>query len=468
MTILKLLLPLLLIQSYFTAPEEDKVTSLPDYSYDGILYSGYLNVSATKKYHYVFSFSKEEPDKKPLVVWFNGGPGCSSLDGWANEHGPMFLDKNGSFVLNEYSWVKEANIIYIESPGDVGFSYINSTAEEDLRTDDNTTARDNLNALIDFFEKFPELRQKDFYITGESYAGIYVPILAYRVLEYNEKVTKEKKINLKGIAVGNGVSDWKYDHENATMDFLFTHHLISYEHRLDYVKYCLNNKTLNETKCKENRKEAREIIDGINIYDYISDCAIPKNSKGEISTKSKYYKYASWHFKDSKTTDEEIILNLKSEDDGRKATPCVDDTNIENYFSRPDVQTALHVKNLPKWYVCSDAVYNRYQFGFNIGSVWTYPTLIKNKLKILIYSGDTDALVPFNGNQLWIRDLKLNIIKPWRQWRVDNDTANVAGYVVKYDGLTFCTVKGTGHMAPYGKRKECHYMFKKYLNGEDL
>ena len=166
MAIFKLLLSLLLIQSYLTAPEEDKVTSLPDYSYDGILYSGYLNVSSTKKYHYVLSFSKEDPDKKPLVAWFNGGPGCSSLDGWANEHGPMFLDKNGKFVLNNYSWVKEANIIYIESPGDVGFSYINSTAEEDLRTDDNTTARDNLNALLDFFEKFPELREKDFYITG--------------------------------------------------------------------------------------------------------------------------------------------------------------------------------------------------------------------------------------------------------------------------------------------------------------
>lgn len=62
--------------------------------------------------------------------------------------------------------------------------------------------------MLSFFEKFPELREKDFYITGESYAGIYVPILAYRVLEYNEKAEEGKKIILKGIAVGNGVSDW--------------------------------------------------------------------------------------------------------------------------------------------------------------------------------------------------------------------------------------------------------------------
>ena len=73
-------------------------------------------------------------------------------------------------------------MIYLESPGGVGFSYINSTSQEDLYTDDNTTAKDNLKALLNFFEKFPEMKSKDFYISGESYAGIYVPILAYEIL----------------------------------------------------------------------------------------------------------------------------------------------------------------------------------------------------------------------------------------------------------------------------------------------
>ena len=467
MKTLMILFSFFLIQSIYSFPEEDKVDSLPDYSYNGTLYSGYLNVSDVKKFHYMFNIPKENPDSKPLVLWLNGGPGCSSLDGWANEHGPMLLDEKGQFQLNNYTWVNEANMIYLESPGNVGFSFINSTSEEDLFADDNTTAKENFQALLSFFDKFPEMKNKDFYISGESYGGIYVPMLAYNIIEYNEGIEEEgKKIKLKGILVGNGVTDWKYDSTFAMMDFLFTHHLTSYEHRLDYVKYCLTNATYDEEKCNEAYNLAFEIIEGINYYDYLRECKVPKNLKGEISTKSKYYRYAPWAFERQKTTDEEI-LNLSEEDDGGQTTACFDDTNVENYFSRADVQNALHVINLTKWKVCSDSIFNNYNRS-DAGSIWTYPKLIEANLSILIYSGDTDAIVPFNGNLLWIRDLKLETEEPWRKWRVDNDLNNIAGYVVKYKGLTFCTIKGTGHMAPGWKPKESFYMFSKFLKGEDF
>ena len=464
MKALTLIFLLLLIQVIYPAPEEEKVASLPEYSYDGPLYSGYLIISEKKKLHYMLNIAKEEPEKKPLVLWLNGGPGCSSLDGWANEHGPMLLNEKNQFELNNYTWVKEANIIYLESPAGTGFSYINSTIKEDLYLNDNISAADNLQALLKFYEKFPEWKNQIFYISGESYAGIYVPILAYEILEYNKKVEDSEKINLKGILVGNGVADWKYDYSVSMMDFLFTHHLVSYEDRLAYVKYCLNNETYNEIKCEEIFNYTNKVTDGINYYDYLRDCEIPVNLKGELSTKSKYYKYARWAFKKFKTTDEEIF-KLKDEEEG---TPCFDDTAIENYFNRPDVQAALHVKDERKWVVCSNDVYDNYKSNYTLGSIWAYPILINAGLRILIYSGDSDAVVPTSGNQLWIRDLKLETEEPWRQWRVDNDMNNVAGYVVKYKGLTFCTIKGVGHMAPGWKPKESHYMFKKFLKEEDF
>ena len=102
------------------------------------------------------------------------------------------------------------------------------------------------------------------------------------------------------------------------------------------------------------------------------------------------------------------------------------------------------------------------------GSIWAYPTLLKEGIKILVYNGDTDVVVPFNGNQAWIKNLKLEIEKPWRQWRAFNDEDNVSGYVINYRGLTFCTIKGTGHMAPQWKPKESYYMFSKFINGEDF
>ena len=465
MKALKLIIPIILFHLIYSFPQEDKVTSLPDYSYEGELYSGYLNVSEIKKFHYIFNIAPDS-ENKPLVLWLNGGPGCSSLDGWANEHGPMTLDDEGHFKLNNYSWHNEANMIYLESPGNVGFSYINSTAKEDLYVDDNTTAKDNLQALLSFFEKFPEMKDKDFYISGESYGGIYVPILAYEIIEYNKDLEETEKIKLKGILVGNGVVDWKYDVNLARMDFLFTHHLTSYEHRLDYVKYCLTNKTYDEGKCNETYNSADEVLDGVNLYDYLRECKIPKNLKGEISSKSKYYQYAPWAFKRQKTTNEEL-LNLNEEEEEGQSVPCFDDTNVENYFSRPDVQSALHVVNLTRWRVCSDDIFSNYSI-LDEGSIWTFKTLMKEGLRILIYSGDSDAVVPYNGNQLWIRDLKLETIEPWRSWRVDNDPDNIAGYVVKYNGLTFCTIKGTGHMAPMWKPKESFYMFSKFLKEENF
>ena len=76
-----LIISFLFIQTIYAAVEADKVTSLPDYSYNGTLYSGYLIINEIKKLHYMFNLTTENWENKPLVLWLNGGPGCSSLDG---------------------------------------------------------------------------------------------------------------------------------------------------------------------------------------------------------------------------------------------------------------------------------------------------------------------------------------------------------------------------------------------------
>ena len=456
-----LLLFSLLIKFIISGVEDDLVKSIPDYDYKGRLYSGYLDVSDAKKYHYMFNYAHEDPEHKPLVLWLNGGPGCSSLDGWANEHGPMQLLTDGKFHTNEYSWNRAANMIYLESPGDVGFSYIDSKLDYELYINDDIVAQDNLQALLSFFKKFPSMKGRDFYISGESYGGIYVPMLAYNVIQYNKNLPESQKINLKGILVGNGVADWDYDTEPATIDFAFTHHLYSYETRMDYNKYCIMD--FDDIKCNEVWKTIYENLDGINIYDYLRECAIPQTTNGEISYYSKYYKYARWAFKNKKVNKDKNAKLKESNGD----TPCFNDTLIENYFNRKDVQAALHVEAKREWQVCSNEVGERYEIQ-DKGSIWAYPTLLKEGIRILLYSGDTDAIVPFNGNQAWIRKMKLEIEKPWRQWRAFNDPDNVSGYIINYKGLAFCTIKGTGHMAPEWKPKESYYMFSKFLNGEEF
>jgi carboxypeptidase C (cathepsin A) len=88
-------------------------------------------------------------------------------------------DAEKGFEKNEYSWNKQANVVYIESPAGVGFSFC---AERDLcNFNDYNSSTDNFEAIQSFFEKFPEYAKNDLYLTGESYAGIYVPYLAWQI-----------------------------------------------------------------------------------------------------------------------------------------------------------------------------------------------------------------------------------------------------------------------------------------------
>ena len=89
------------------------------------MYSGYSPIlGQTKQLHYLYVDSQSDPNNDPLIVWFNGGPGCSSMLGLTQEHGPYILpDGQTKFVKNEYSWNREANVIYIEAPAGVGYSY---------------------------------------------------------------------------------------------------------------------------------------------------------------------------------------------------------------------------------------------------------------------------------------------------------------------------------------------------------
>lgn len=104
-------------------PTLDALPGWPSNASFGI-YSGFLNVPNTSKdIHYVFLESQSNHTTDPLVVWFNGGPGCSSMLGFLQETGPFVLEDNATeYTANPYAWNNETNILYIEQPAGVGYS----------------------------------------------------------------------------------------------------------------------------------------------------------------------------------------------------------------------------------------------------------------------------------------------------------------------------------------------------------
>ncbi|KAF6172150.1 hypothetical protein GIB67_003842 [Kingdonia uniflora] len=134
---------------------------------------------------------------KPLLLWLNGGPGCSSLAYGAMEELGLFRVHSDGKTLyhNPYSWNKVANVLFLESPVRVGFSYSNITSDY-KNSGDQRNAAYNYAFLVNWLERFLEYKDRDFYISGECYAGHYVPELAHTILQHNNRANKTI-INLK-------------------------------------------------------------------------------------------------------------------------------------------------------------------------------------------------------------------------------------------------------------------------------
>jgi carboxypeptidase C (cathepsin A) len=426
---------------------QDKMTQFPQFpvtpSFD--MYSGYLDVpnSLGKSLHYVFVESQNDPTTDPIVLWLNGGPGCSSMDGLFYEHGPfIFINDGTTLTVNPYSWNTNASVLYLEAPAGVGFSNLGNIANN--YTTDEITAHDNLLALLQFFKGFYEYRHLPFYITGESYAGIYVPTLALAIVNYNA-YTQYSPINLQGIAVGNGCTDWKYDTDPAFMHMLWNYGMMSPAWHTQLMDNCDNMNDFSSAACQQVVETVNNAVGNVNIYDIYGTC-YPGPSASE----------------DTYRRNQQRLRFLKDLNPLREVPPCIAWEGIYGYLNNMAVKQAFHVNTSITWDFCANLDYHS---DFFHGSIYAYPTLINAGLNILIYSGDVDGAVPTIGTRNWIRELNLAILEPYRSWYVNEQ---VAGYTILYSGLRLVTVKGAGHMVPQWKPAQAQHMFLSWLQGTTI
>ncbi|KAG9134200.1 hypothetical protein Leryth_023203 [Lithospermum erythrorhizon] len=267
---------------------QDVVIDLPGQpSVSFLHYAGYVTVNQEngRALFYWFYEATTLPEEKPLVLWLNGGPGCSSVGyGATQEIGPFFLDTNtNGLKLNPYSWNREANLLFLESPIGVGFSYSNTSSDYD-NIGDAFSADDAYAFLHQWFLKFPSYRTRTLYIAGESYAGKYVPELAELIHDNNKDVSLF--IDLKGIIVGNpetsDAEDWM-----GIVDYAWSHAVISDETHKTIKQSCdfKGNNTWTD-ECSQAVDEIFKQYGEIDIYSlYTSTCIGNSSGPDTKSTK---------------------------------------------------------------------------------------------------------------------------------------------------------------------------------------
>ncbi|XP_074294585.1 serine carboxypeptidase-like 25 [Silene latifolia] len=434
--------------------ERDRVVSLPgqpDVAFQQ--FSGYVTVNkvAGRALFYWLTEAVSNPLNKPLVLWLNGGPGCSSVAyGASEEIGPFRINRSGSgLYLNKFSWNQAANLLFLESPAGVGFSYSNHSSDL-FNTGDLRTARDSLEFLINWMERFPRYKQREIYITGESYAGHYVPQLAREILAYN--AVSKHPLNLKGIMVGNAVTDNYYDNL-GTVTYWWSHAMISDKTFHQLVNTCDFHRQKNSDECESLYSYAMDQefgnIDQYNIY--APPC---NNSDGSSVVGPTHRNMKLPHLPN------QIFRKLSGYD------PCTE-KHAEKYYNRPDVQKALHanVTKIPyKWTACSE-VLNRNWNDSEASILPIYRQLMKGGVKIWVFSGDVDSVVPVTASRFALGQLKLQIKIPWYPWYVKKQ---VGGWTEVYEGLTFATVRGAGHEVPLFKPRAALELFRSFLRDNPL
>ncbi|CAH1392269.1 unnamed protein product [Nezara viridula] len=364
-----------------------------------ISYSGYLTVNKTFNSNLFFWFfpSEKDPKNAPVVLWLQGGPGGSSLFGLFCENGPFFVDKNITLKERQYSWSRLFNVIYIDNPVGTGFSFTDNDAG--YATDQVKVGNDLYSALLQFFQLFPHLQKNEFYISGESYAGKFVPAIGYTI-HNNNKINKQN-INLKGLAIGNGFTD----PENMMVysDFLFQLGLVDSNTR-DMFKQ-------KEAKTVEHIKQQRysealgtyleifgSLSPGINAYNYVQiGSFIPR----------------------------EFLVYLQ--------------TGV--------VRKSIHVGSR---IYHNDSKVKKFLSHDIMRSVKPWVEVLLDHYRVMFYNGQLDISVayPLTANFLpklnWTGSEEYRTA-PRKEWKVEGE---LAGFYKISKGLTEVLVRNAGHMVP--------------------
>ncbi|EQC40383.1 hypothetical protein SDRG_02281 [Saprolegnia diclina VS20] len=391
--------------------------------------SGYLPVAPETQYFYYYFESRDRPASDPLVLWLNGGPGSSSMLGLFLENGPCLVQKDGSLMYNEHAWNSRANVLYVDQPASVGLSVGPLSAPAAI-------GPNMLQFLRGFFALHPDLARRPLYLTGESYAGHYIPVIATTLLSANESA-----INLRGIAIGNGLTDTD----------------IQAQHQLDMVTNQYNVTLVPSSHLPELQAMAQDVTKSIRA------CRTTKNDS--------VCEDAALAFITFQGTMESYAPTRNSLDIRQE---CIDDAceapmkAVATFLNRPDVQAQL---GLP-----SPVVYRsdnpKYMEPFLVDIVTNYAhhveAVLAANVPVLLYAGDADLQCNWQSIDAWSAAMAWaqtsSYTKTTLQPYVAADGRTV-GQVRAHDLLTFVRIFEAGHLVPSAQPQVSLEMLNTFLAG---
>ncbi|KAK0539947.1 Cell death protease [Tilletia horrida] len=431
-------------------------------------YAGYLPARASSAPNYanahlyfVLQRAQHIGSQRRLIIWFNGGPGCSSFDGLMMEIGPWKcrMDKEGEleWAPPGSAWNEYADVIYLDQPVGTGFSYTDTNG---YVTSLSQAADEVVYFLKQLTQIFPEYAHGNgyaAYLAGESFAGQYIPYTAKAIMDASPR----PPIDLHGVVIGNGFIDPK-SQSGSELEMM-----------VESKIWTTSSKEY--TDVSEVVKRCRDALD-----------KLPSNYLPRVVPQCETVLPEIIHLTTTRQTSKPMCINIydvrlsdTSPACGMNWPPTL--PSMYAFLKRQDVRHALHVdeKNKPQaWVECSNRV-SAALHGTTLdkeghkeqASVTLLPGLLERGLKVLMFAGDKDLICNHIGverigqNLIWggVKGFGKPEPKPL-DWHVNG---SYAGTWTSARNYTYVRVAGASHMVGFDAPLVAHDMMLRFMGFDD-
>ncbi|KDQ13772.1 hypothetical protein BOTBODRAFT_33214 [Botryobasidium botryosum FD-172 SS1] len=383
-------------------------SSIPQVSFDvGDSWAGLLPISAKSKEERKLFFwmfpSQSNVGSDDLVIWLNGGPGCSSLQSLLQENGPIsFQPGQPGPTPNPYSWTTAANVMWIDQPVGTGYS----AGKPDI-TDDVKGADEFVGFLGQFFSTFTELQGKKLWLTGESFAGMYIPYISNHI--YGHPELKNAGINLQGFLLFDASISYNVVLETIpTVAFL--------DQWNDVLK--LNSTFVSQVQAASDDCGYTDYMAKYVTYPPNGPLPLPGGSSS-VSSHCDIYNQA---LAAAKLANPCYHRHHFMDECPKPADPLKTKKGIPNFFENPDLQAALHVSPR-EWTECggTGTAYEDTDHSPRPGPAGILTPVIDNSTRVVFGHGYLDMRLFSNGTRIALQNLTFGgmqgfqnpIDKPW-------------------------------------------------------
>ena len=379
--------------------------------------AGRLPAGPGRQYFYWLCPARTGDKAAPLLVWLNGGPGSSSMMGLFLENGPYWIADDGSVNMRNASWNNNFDVLYVDQPAGTGFSVAQSPDAYATNQDDVAEAFSAF--MANFYSVYPDARSKQLFLTGESYAGKYLPSIAARFVTHG--------IPVAGVAIGNGLTVPREMTLTVPASY-YAVGILDQSQRDRAYRLALDIAGHIDAGRWSNATAARSVL-----FDYI-DGANGPHTAPNVDSILKYGEY---------------------------------DDSFSAFLNSAETKKSLNLPADATWRQESKAVHEHLCEDIMKPYAYLLEPVLAAGVPVLLYQGQLDVRDGVAATEAWLANFsswagtQRFLAAPRKAWK----SSGIAGYYRSCGGLTHLTVNGAGHLVPHDAPSKALDMIERFVAG---